>query len=152
MIKFLVLSLLVAAPVSAQVAGPAAPGASPATKPSTPGEVSKEAPVNGVLTLYGNQRCPTNSDGNEIVVCVRRSAQEQFRIPKELREFQVTPENEAWASKVVANDNVGAVGIGSCSPVGPSGSTGCFLKQAQATKKDNQARKDADRRVQENLP
>jgi hypothetical protein len=150
--KYLALAFLAATPAAAQVVGPVAPGARPVAKPAGVGEVSKEAPINGVLTLYGNQRCPTDNDGNEIVVCVRRSAQEQFRIPKELREFQVTPENEAWANKVVAHDGDANVGIGSCTTVGPGGSTGCFLKQAQAAKRENQARKDAERRVEESLP
>lgn len=145
-------ALLGAVPAAAQVVGPANPAAHLVPKPATPGAVSKNAPVNGVLTLYGNERCPTDHDGNEIVVCVRRSAQEQFRIPRELREFQVTPENESWANKVVAHDNVADAGIGSCTTVGPGGSTGCFLKQAQENKRINQARKDAERHVQESLP
>nr|WP_299849157.1 hypothetical protein [Sphingomonas bacterium] len=135
------------------VAGPANPSAFPARPASTgPGEVARQAPINGVLTLYGNQRCPTDKEGSEVVVCVRQGAAEQYRIPKALRTFQVTPENESWASKVVAHDDVANAGIGSCTTVGPGGSTGCFLQQARqqrAEKKDNKA---ADQRVQDSLP
>ncbi|MDQ2878651.1 MAG: hypothetical protein M3R41_06210 [Pseudomonadota bacterium] len=153
-VQLLALATVIAAvPATAQVVGPADPSARAIQKVErATGEISKNAPVNGVLTLYGNQRCPTDSSGNEVVVCQRRNASEQFRIPKEVREFQVTPENESWASKVVAHDSVGDTGVGSCSTVGPGGSTGCFLKQAQATKRDNQAKKDADRHVEESLP
>lgn len=100
------------------------------------------------LVIYGTQKCPTDSDGNEIVVCVRRAPGEQFRIPKELRDLKVTPENESWAAKSAANDRAGAGGIGSCSTVGPGGSTGCFLQAGQAYKRQKQDAK-ADRRAME---
>jgi len=150
-----VLSVAPVKPVTmpSGVSGPANPDARQARTASTgPGEVSHNAPVNGVLTLYGNQRCPTDREGGEVVVCVRQGAAEQYRIPKGLRDFQVTPENESWASKVVAHDDVANAGIGSCTTVGPGGSTGCFLQQARqqrAEKKDNKA---ADQRVQDSLP
>ena len=93
------------------------------------------------LVIYGDQKCPTDANGDEIVVCERRNKSEQFRIPKELREFKVTPENESWASKVAANANVAADGIGSCSTVGPGGATGCFLQQAQQARQENKEKK-----------
>ncbi|MBB3587834.1 hypothetical protein [Sphingomonas sp. BK481] len=140
-------ALLVAGPVAAQTvtsgaAIPAKPGA-PAAKPaSAPGEVSRSAPVNGVLTLFGNERCPTNAQGEEIVVCVRRSAQEQYRVPKELREFAVTPENESWAAKAqgTLGTGVGANSIGSCSTVGPGGATGCFGQRVREARRENKER------------
>lgn len=100
------------------------------------------------LVIYGDQKCPTDSDGNEIVVCVRRPASEQFRIPKELRDFKVTPENESWAAKVVANDHIADTGIGSCSNVGPGGATGCFLQNSQINRATNKERA-RDQRVLE---
>lgn len=138
---FLIAAAMLAGPAAAQQAAlPGAPKAKPAEGPA---EVSKSAPVNGVLVLYGNQRCPTDNDGNEVVVCVRRSASEQFRVPKELRELQITPENEAWAAKSGATlaAGEGANAIGSCSTVGPGGQSGCFLQAARANKGENQARK-----------
>jgi len=114
----------------------AAPGAIKPKPIEGPGEVSRNAPVNGVLTLFGN----------EIVVCVRRGAEEQFRVPKELRELQVTPENESWAVRATGtvNEGVGVNSIGSCSAVGAGGATGCFAQRVRENRAAN-----ADRRRQE---
>ncbi|MBV9747797.1 MAG: hypothetical protein JO157_03175 [Acetobacteraceae bacterium] len=135
------LALALAAPAVAQQA--ALPGADKPKAPGGPGEVAKGAPINGVLVLYGNQRCPTDNEGNEVVVCERRSAAEQFRVPKELREFQVTPENQAWAAKAQGTlaAGTGVNSIGSCSVVGPGGQSGCFLQAARADRAENKARK-----------
>ena len=115
-------------PGAAQVTStPAGPAAAKPVVIATPGEVAKRAPVNGVLVLYGNERCPTNNDGQEIVICERRSAREQYRVPKELREFQVTPQNESWAARAqgTLDTGVGASSIGSCSTVGDPARPSC---------------------------
>ena len=137
----LMAAVLVAGPVAAQTtAGPHAAPVKPVA--STPGQVSRNAPINGVLTLFGNERCPTNANGEEIVICVRRSAQEQYRVPKELREFVVTPENESWAAKAqgVMDTGVGVSSIGSCSAVGPGGASGCFGQRVRESRAENRAR------------
>lgn len=133
--------LLVAFSAAAQQAGPADPSA-PKRPDATPGEVSHEAPINGILTLYGNQRCPTDNNGAEVVVCVRRGAAEQYRIPKELREFKLTPQNESWAkNQAVTLASGQQAQMGSCS-VGMLGSeTGCLGQDTRAAKADNAARK-----------
>ena len=133
-----------AAPALGQQA--ALPGAVAIKPAEAPGAVAKRAPVNGVLVLYGNERCPTNTDGDEIVICERRGAAEQFRIPKELREFQVTPQNESWAMRAAStlDTGVGASSIGSCSAVGPGGQTGCFAQSARAARRQKQADKAAE--------
>ena len=132
-------AMLIGAPGIAQVAGP---GASKPVAVEGTGAVPKRAPINGVLTLYGNERCPTDTDGNEVVVCVRRSAAEQFRVPKELREFVVTPENASWAAKAQGTlaSGEGVNGIGSCSVIGAGGQSGCFLQSARANRAENKAK------------
>lgn len=104
------------------------------------------------MVIYGSQKCPTDTSGNEIVVCVRRPAGEQFRIPKELRELKVTPENESWAAKGAANDGAAAVGIGSCSTVGPGGASGCLVQAGRQYKREKQDRKADARAVEAALP
>lgn len=98
------------------------------------------------MVIYGKQKCPTDAEGNEIVVCVRRAPGEQFRIPKELRDLKVTPQNESWAAKAASNDAVGASGIGSCSTVGPGGASGCLVQQGRLYKRQKQDAK-ADQRA-----
>jgi hypothetical protein len=132
---------VIAMPAVAQVAGPGVP---PPPKPVTPGPVSRNAPINGVLVLYGNEQCPTDKDGNEIVVCTRRDASEQFRVPKELRNFKITPENQSWALRAQGTLDTGASGIGSCSAIGPGGSLGCSQRQFKESKQFNKDRKAAE--------
>lgn len=140
--SLIVAVILTAAPAVAQVAGPVVAGQPAATGPRTPGPVAQRAPVNGVLVLYGNERCPTDNEGNEVIVCERRSAAEQFRVPKELREFQVTPENQSWARQAQGTlaAGEGTNTIGTCSTVGVGGASGCFLQQSRNNRATNQAR------------
>ena len=137
----MMVALALAAPAVAQVAGPGAP--------AKPGPVPQRAPINGVLVLYGNERCPTDAQGNEVIVCERRSAAEQFRVPKELREFVVTPENQSWARQAQGTlaTGEGVNAIGSCSVVGVGGQTGCFLQQSRNNRATNQANTARERRV-----
>ncbi len=109
---------------------------------------AQNAAQNGILTIYGNDRCPTNADGDEIVVCVRRPEGERFRIPQELRELEITPENQAWAVRQESTLRAGESGIGSCSAVGIGGMTGCYGQAADANRADRRQRRDAER----NLP
>jgi len=94
-----------------------------------------------VMILYGNDKCPTNASGEQIVVCSRRPEGERFRIPKELRSpIEITPENQSWAAR--ANDTLdagAASGIGSCSAVGGGGMIGCFNQRARTYKRQRQA-------------
>ena len=73
---------------------------------------------------------------DEITVCARKDESERYRIPQELRGSD-SPQNDAWNNKVLAYEMVGRTGTLSCSPVGPSGFTGCaqqFVHNAYAEK------------------
>ncbi|APR51866.1 hypothetical protein BRX40_04950 [Sphingomonas koreensis] len=107
--------------------------------------LAQNAAQNGVLVIYGDDKCPTNADGDEVVICVRRPAEERFRIPKELRDQQVAPQNESWAVRQQGAMSVGDTGIGSCSAVGPGGGIGCSSREIQAGKAEADARKRAEK-------
>lgn len=114
-----------------------------------PNAQAQNAASNGVLLIYGNDKCPTNTDGEEIVVCQRLDEAERFRIPKTLREQAGRPQaNESWAVRSQGALEAGQTGTGSCSTVGVGGGTGCFVQQATAAKKE---RKEA-KKAEENLP
>lgn len=94
-----------------------------------------------VLVLFGNDKCPTNASGEQIVVCSRLPESERYRIPKELRTpILITPENQSWAAKANDTLNAGAAtGTGSCSAVGAGGWTGCWAQQMRDAKRQRQA-------------
>lgn len=107
--------------------------------------LAQDAPQNGVLIIYGDDKCPTNSDGEEIVICVRRPAGERYRIPTELRDTEVSPQRESWAVRQRSALTAGDTGIGSCTTVGPGGGIGCATREIQAGKAEADARKRAER-------
>ncbi len=82
------------------------------------------------VTLEGNEACP-KAQGDEVVVCSRLNPDEQFRIPKPLRDSaEPAAKNQAWTNRVATADQVSRVAGGlpdTCSPVGSGGQTGCAL-------------------------
>lgn len=139
---FLLMAML-AAPALAQTATPGAAGPKlPAAGPAAPGTPIRtsapEAPVNGVVILYGNQKCPTNADGEEVVVCARRSAAEQFRVPKELRAGTIKPEYESFANRGQVALDAAQAGAGTCEGggvVGANGTSGCMVREMTRIKR-----------------
>jgi hypothetical protein len=86
------------------------------------------------ITLTGTEKCPTAA-ADEIVVCNRLDANEQFRVPKELRApLEVPAQNQSWVNRAATVDQVGRVAGGlpnTCSPVGTGGQTGCSIVAAR---------------------
>lgn len=87
-----------------------------------------------IQIVYGDDQC-ASSNGEQIVVCVRRDESERYRIPPELRDSRDLSANESWLSRSQSVEYVGRGGTMSCSPVGPGGFTGCteqLLRAARA--------------------
>jgi hypothetical protein len=96
------------------------------------------------VTVYGSDPCPKSTEG-VLVVCGRRSDNERYRIPKELRRRLEQPSETSWAARARGLEEASRPSMpGSCSPVGSWGQTGCFqqmLRQWSAARA--QARSDA---------
>ncbi|HEX8443141.1 MAG TPA: hypothetical protein VF631_05795 [Allosphingosinicella sp.] len=78
------------------------------------------------VIVYGNDPCPRGT--GEIVVCARRPESERYRIPQTTR----NPEAPAVRSNLGRDQEAreaAATGIGSCSPSGPGGASGCLQQQ-----------------------
>lgn len=96
--------------------------------------VSDEKLTVNQLIVYGEDPCPPSTN-EEITVCARKPEDERFRIPETLRGDPDDPKNETWTEKAEALEYVGLSGIGSCSPIGSGGASGCFqqlVRQAKA--------------------
>ncbi|WP_341209052.1 hypothetical protein [uncultured Sphingomonas sp.] len=87
------------------------------------------------VTLEGDEKCPV-AQGDEVVVCSRLNPDEQYRIPKPLRDSaEPAAKNQAWTNRVATADQVSRVAGGlpdTCSPVGSGGQTGCALMMNRA--------------------
>ena len=113
-----------------------------AATPASAAPEDSAAPDSGrdrmnLVIIYGNDQCPV-SKGDEITVCARKDESERYRIPAPFRTEAPSTKNEAWTSKVLAYESVGATGTQSCSAVGAGGWTGCmgqFIHNAKAERK-----------------
>ncbi|MFL6843944.1 MAG: hypothetical protein ACJ8ER_03585 [Allosphingosinicella sp.] len=114
-------AFLAALPASAQPPAAAAPA-------------SGAEPKISEVIVYGDDPCPPSTD-DTILICAKKPEKERYRIPEVLRGDPNDPKNQAWAARATALEYAGRSGIGSCSPVGPGGATGCFnqlVRQARA--------------------
>lgn len=100
-----------------------------------------------VLVIFGNDACPTNGNGDEIIVCARRPESERYRIPKELRPRSQSPDAQSWAVRSQAALDTGRAGTGSCSATGAGGWTGCWAQQMRAAKEEARQQAAAERDV-----
>lgn len=91
------------------------------------------------LIVFGDDPCP-QSTGDEIVVCARKPESDRYRIPENLRSETGDKEIETWTERATELQYVGRAGIGSCSPVGPGGMTGCYEELVRKARAERQGR------------
>lgn len=127
----LLLALAAGAAATTGLAGLAAPAAA-------------QAASQRVLLIYGNDKCPTDRNGAEIVVCRRLPEADRYRIPEGLRETPMTGANERWASR--ATDlaaTTGKSGPGNCTPSGNGDWAGCWQRDMDTARAERKADKAA---------
>lgn len=90
------------------------------------------------VVVFGNDPCPP-STADEIIVCARRPETERLRLPPDARGAAPGAESEAWQNRARALDEAQEAGIGSCTAVGPGGSTGCLQEQIDAHRAEHDA-------------
>lgn len=79
------------------------------------------------IIVFGTDPCPRSTD-DEVVVCARRPEKERYRLPEALRPTGPPQLSQSWAHRSKALATVGSTGPGTCSNVGPGGTTGCALQ------------------------
>jgi len=77
------------------------------------------------LIIYGDETCPPSTD-DQINICAKKTEEERYRIPSNLRGNPNDPKGRSWADRAMELQYVGRSGIGSCSPSGAGGFTGCL--------------------------
>ena len=128
---FVLVAFAAASPALGQQAGVPAPEAAQASPTAPPVNVD-DIPVNQLI-VYGDDACPSTEE--EITICVRLTEDDRYRIPETLRNNPNDPANQSWTNRAIELSYVGRTGIGSCTPVGPGGTAGCFnqiVQQARA--------------------
>ena len=104
----------------------ALPGAAVAQQSDNPGEI----------TVFGTDPCPRATD-DQVVICRRLPESMRYRMPEAYRPSGTKQQRESWANKVKNLSTAGATGIGSCSAVGPGGSSGCLIKEIEQARQAN---------------
>jgi hypothetical protein len=102
------------------------------------------------VVLQGNDKCPA-AVGDEVVVCSRINPEEQFRIPKELRNSaEPAAKNQSWVNRTAVAEATSRTAAGlpdTCSPVGTGGQSGCALMLNRAFAADKRAAEKNDAMV-----
>lgn len=87
-----------------------------------------------IVYITDNEQCPAST---EDVITVCGVLEDQFRIPKSLRQA-TGPVNNAWADRVREFQTVGDFGTNSCDPAGAGGFTGCTQQLIAAAYRDKE--------------
>ena len=89
-----------------------------------------------MVTIPAGEECPEADDADTIIVCDTLDPNDQYRIPRGLRQSG-DPENQSWAERSRDLEDIGNFGPLSCSNVGLGSELGCtqeMIEEAYAEK------------------
>ena len=81
------------------------------------------APRQRIVTVFGEEKCPVRTSPDEVVICRRRPAEEQFRLPVAVRNEQRIEKRDDVGARIGLADH--SIAPDSCSAVGTVGQYGC---------------------------
>ncbi len=137
------LTMLIALAVAAPALTMAAPALAQSTLKGSVVGADGTQPRKRIIDVFGTDLCPKARDKDEIVVCVRHPDEERYRIPSTVRGGQGKPLSPfaTRRERLVAAAAGGAGGsIGSCTPVGSGGGTGCNQQLQDAYREEKKPR------------
>lgn len=91
-----------------------------------PGDTASAYMAEASKTLNATRRCDPAADPDEVVVCGRRLPAERYRLPIRPDRFDPKGPIDSISRERHKLIQEGDAGIGSCSAIGPGGSSGCF--------------------------
>lgn len=104
-----------------------------------------------VMDIFGDQKCP-ESNGEEIVVCRKLPAYEQYRIPKDLRDAAKDAPAPNWTARAESLQYVGRNGPSTCTPAAGGSETGCWAKLMREARAERGEKQAEEEKVQAALP
>ena len=100
-----------------------------------PAAAQSESTSQAETVVFGTDPCPRDSSG-AIVICRHLPESMRFRMPESYRPKGARQEGQSWTQKSKSIMTMGATGPGSCSAVGPGGSTGCLIQEINQAKQE----------------
>jgi hypothetical protein len=76
-----------------------------------------------ILTVFGKDKCPSNT------ICVTAPESERYRIPKQLRDATVKPQNESWAARSQGTLSVANASPSACASATAASGGGCWASE-----------------------
>ncbi|MCL6729907.1 hypothetical protein [Sphingomonas hankyongi] len=98
-----------------------------------PAPATAQTQTVGEIVVYGTDPCPRATD-DTVVICRRLPEAMRYRLPEQYRPGATFQEKQSWTNKARTAATLGNTGIGSCTAVGPGGTSGCLVQEIEQNK------------------